>query len=93
MKEDSDSLSGLELWGYEPQSQYTTANLKDWLESEDKKKLTKKPAAKKVKATKGVQKGKAKESQVASGSGSGQGKEKDKEPVGGKKSHKKVAKG
>jgi hypothetical protein len=95
LKDDSDSLSALELWGYEPHLRYTTADLKDWLDSEDKKKSMKKPAAKGVKATKAVQKGKAKESQVASesGSGSGKGKEKAKESVGGKKSHKKVTKG
>jgi hypothetical protein len=46
-----------------------TANLKYWLDSKDKKKLTKKPAAKKAKETKGGQKGKAKEAEVASGSG------------------------
>ena len=98
LKDDPDCLSGLELWGYEPQSRYTTANLKDWLDAEEKKKLMKKPAAKKVKATReAVQKGKAKESQVASGSGSGSGKDKEKEKAkesaGGKKSHKKVTKG
>ncbi|EDR02981.1 uncharacterized protein LACBIDRAFT_331911 [Laccaria bicolor S238N-H82] len=73
-----------------------SANLKDWLDSEDKKKSTKKLAAKKGKATReAVQKGNAKESQVASGSRSGKGKEKEKakESVGGKKSHKKVTKG
>ena len=97
LKDDPDCLSGLELWGYEPQSRYTTANLKDWLDAEEKKKLMKKLAAKMVKATReAVQKGKAKESQVASGSGSGSGKEKDKEKAKesarGKKSHKKVTK-
>jgi hypothetical protein len=93
LKDDSDSPSDLELWGYEPHLRYTTGDLKEWLDSEDKKKSMKKPAAKKVIATKAVQKGKAKESQVASGSGSGKGKEKAKESVGGKKSHKKVTKG
>jgi hypothetical protein len=92
LQEDPDSEPDLELWeGVDVgRSQYTLNDLADWFDLQDKKKSTKKPAAAKKK---GVEKGKAKETQVASGSGSGKGKEKAKESVGGKKSHKKVTKG
>jgi hypothetical protein len=78
LEEDPDSISDLELWGFAPRGRYTMTQLENWLDEEDKKKdeeemekSTKKPAAKKVKVTKAVEKKQTKESQVASGSGKG----------------------
>lgn len=92
LQEDPDSKPDVELWEGVGigRSQYTLNDLDNWFDLQDEKKSTTKPA---VAKKKGVEKGKAKETQVASGSGSGKGKEKAKESVGGKKSHKKVTKG